>query len=292
MSRRDLPQTPPSLKEANELEKQAEARISSAEARLSIVTNEIATAETRKAQVHAELTSAEESRSVALAELATVQGQVAAKKDELRNIEGEVFLLKGEKDTVLAAIDEAKAFHETVVADLGQSQQEYIAANESAQAGARATLQEIEKTIESKKRELEGVERVVTTFKREETRLEAEVLPKVTEAKTELENITREILLKQVELQEATAKHAEMLGKYHDEKTRYEEVNALRVGEEQRIEAELKKLIEKETEVENKARSLRTIQQGVDQATLRLERKEEELTLREHLFKQKEVTLT
>lgn len=292
MSRRDFPQTPPSLKEVKELEKQAEQNISSAEARLSIVTNDIAAAETRKAQVEAETTSAEDRRSTKLAELAVVEGQISEAKNELRSVEGRVFLIKEEEKTLSATVEKAKEDHAVLLEDLKKSHDDQMAVYESTQNGARATLAEIEKTIESKKRELEGVERVVSVFKREESRLETEVLPKVAEAKTDLENLNREILLKKVELQNTTDKQVEMAGMYHDEKTKYEEVNALRVGEEQRIEAELKKLIEKETEVENKARSLRTIQQGVDQATLRLERKEEELTLREHLFKQKEVTLT
>ena len=292
MSRRDLPNIPPSLHEVKELEKQSKERISSAEAQLSIVTNAIAAAETQKAQVEAELASAEVSRGAKLAEIAVVEDTLSEAKDELRQVEGQLLAARSEVEKAVANVATVREIHTAKEEQLTKIHKEQMDGLARTQTDARKSVEEAEKALAKKQLELKGTEEVIARFKKEEERLEKEVLPKVTAAKAELEVITRDVLIKQGELQEASVKYTEMNQRFNTEKAKYEEVSSLRLAEEQRIEAELKKLFDKEGEVENKLRSLRTLQQGIDQATIRLERKEEEITLREHLSKQKEVILT
>lgn len=284
--------TPDSLKNVKALEEQAKARTTSAENRLAEVTNEITTAEYKKDSLSDEIALLESEKESKLAELDAVKQQVSGAKDELRKVEGELITARDEVAAENAAIAKAKADHETLLENLKREHKEKMSAYESTQAEAKKTIEDMADTVKAKKRELEGAQAVLARFKKEEVRLEREVLPRIPEAEKKLETLNHQVLVKQKELQEAETAHAEMVGKYNDEKVEYEKVHALRVGEEQRVEEELKKLATKQDEVESKARSLRIIQEGVDQATARLNRKEEELQVKEHLFKQREVTRT
>lgn len=292
MSRRVSNNTPDSIQDVKQLENEANARIASAEKQLSDITNEISKAEAKKVTVSDELASLESSKDAKLAEVTAVEQQISEAKDELRRTQGELITARDEVGAGKAALAKAKAEHEVQLAELKTNHQNQMAAYQSTQ---KASLEEISrqaKVIELKKTEINGLERVISTYKREEQRMETEVLPQIPGKKKELETLNHEILVKQKELMDASVKHKEMVGLYHDEKVKYDEAHALRVSEEQRVEAELKKLADKTDEVESKLRSLRTIQAGVDQATIRLERKEADLDLKEHLFKQREVTQT
>lgn len=293
MSRRESRNTTPeSLKETQALTSQLESRATSAEKRLSETTNAITAAESRKKEVETSLESLEKTKTDKQLEVVDLDKRIAEKQDMLRSVEGELVKTQGDLDALKKTIESQKAEHEAELATMKQNHSDQMAVYARSQEAAKAKVVEAEETLAKKKLELEGIEKVVTRFTQEASRLEREVLPELSKKEDELGTLNHQLLVKLNEVKDAEAAHSEMVGKYNDEKVLYEEAHALRLSEESRVEAELEKLIDKEREVESKMRSLRNIQQGVDQATARLERKEKDIELKNHLAKPRQVTQT
>jgi len=293
MSRRESrKQIPESLKETQSLTSQLENRATSAENRLSVATNAIKAAESQKAEVEKSLESLEKTKAQKLEEHKELDQLTSEKQDTLRELEGKLVTEQGTLDALADAIKLLKRENEKDLATMRENHSSQMTVFSKASELANTARKEAETNLAKKKVELVDTEKLVTKLTLEVSRLEKTVLPALSGKEEELGTLNHQLLVKQNEVLDAEAQHTAMVGKYHDEKVRYEEAKALRLSEENRVEAELAKLIDKEREVESKMRSLRNIQKGVDQATSRLERKEKDVELKNHLAKPRQVIQT
>lgn len=204
-------------------------------------------------------------------------------KSELRKVEGELSEAKSELVKVRENTQKAQSEHtrnlEVLKADHEATRTKY----EGQRAKLMEEMSDCQKTIESRKKEAEGLEAVITRYKLTETQFEKEVLPQIPKRKEELEAVERELLVKRVEVKKQEDKLAELTGMVNETKREYDETAALLKREEVRVEAELAKLVEKEQQVDEKIKRLRVIKEGVDQETERLKRREADLELARHL---------
>jgi len=291
MSRRIINRVSDSLQVEKQKAAEAKALVTTAKDEVRAIEQVAAEMQARLQELTAELKSIEGKYNTERDTLASLYADITTKRAEVRSVDGELA-------DVLSKVAEAKAELQSLVSEsaketerLSKDHQDAMAAYAVTQSAARkaiedagVSLKEITEKIVAEKKVLEVVQR--------ETLAHGKVGAELTKARAELENISHQVLVKQVELKNTESAILEAVAKTNAEKHAYDEAVALRMAEEERIGVQLKQLFDKEAEVETKARSLRLIQQGVDQATARLNRKEEELTLREHLSKKSEVTIT
>ena len=229
--------------------------------------------------------SLEETEANKKADIAVVDADLEGKRGELRSAQGEVAEVIAELESSKASLASVKAEHSKTIDALRADHQSTMTAHEKTQSSLRDSIAESESTLELKKKEVDGVGAVISRFKAEEGRLERDVLPALAKGKEELDSLNHELLVKKVAVKEESEKLTEMVGKYNSEKVLYEEAVALRTGEEQIIASNMQKLNDKENEVENKMRTMRTTQVGMDQHSTRLKRQEEEIRLGKQLLK-------
>ena len=231
------------------------------------------------------LDSLEETEANKKADIAIVDAELVAKRSELRTAEGETVKALAEMENAKRDSIALKALHDKSMEVLKSEHTSQMAANEKTQSSLRDAIALSEKTLESKKNEVKGIEAVISRFKAEEGRLEKDVLPALAKGRKELDSLNHELLVKQVAVKAESEKLAGMVGKYNSEKSLYEEAMALRIGEEQIIASNMRVLVDKENEVENKMRTMRTVQVGMDQHSARLKRQEEDIELGKQLLK-------
>ena len=286
MSRRNLNQSDSdSLKEEQAKKSAAVGAATSAETRVAEAGAALGDVLQRTETAQKNLDSLEETEASKKADIAIVDAELVSKRSELRSEQGAVAQILTEVGEANDLLVKAKDEHSKVLGLIKNEHQTQMAAYEKTQSSLRGTVAETEKTLESKKNEVKGIEAVISRFKAEEGRLEKDVLPALAKGRKELDSLNHDLLVKQVAVKEAAEKLAEMVGKYNSEKVKYDEAMALRIGEEQIIAKNMQVLVDKEAQVENKMRTMRTVQVGMDQHSARLKRQEEDIELGKQLLK-------
>lgn len=225
-----------------------------------------------------------------LKELEAVDAEIEGKRLELRKLEGDV-------TTALAKCAEVELQTQKAVVDqeklTRRAREEHVSvldAQDKVLAQLQREVDSLRATKSTLDAEITAANVSIAQLHTEEKRLTG-ILQKIPEAERELEELSESKTGIELQVLEFEKRLVETKGKYNNEKARYDEVVALRNGEEKELEKRRIQLIEKEEEVERKVRNLRQIQAGVDQATKRLERREQEVELKLHLAnKPSEVT--
>lgn len=284
MSRRIIPQNDSdSLKDEKQKTEALQSQANSAERRVQEAGSALSQIEKDTEKALEKRQHLEDSIEVKKAQLAELDDAVEAKKSELRKVEGELSEAESELVKVRENTQKAQSEHtrqlEVLKADHEATRTKY----QNQRAELMGEMSDCQKTIESRKKEAEGLEAVITRYKLTETEFEKNVLPLIPKRKEELEALERELLVKRVEVKKEEDKLAELSGQVAETKREYDEVTALLKREEARVEAELNKLVEKEQQVDEKIKRLRVIKEGVDKETERLKRREADLELARHL---------
>jgi chromosome segregation ATPase len=245
-------------------------------------------------EIQADINKAEDVRqniedSIAVSKSNKVEADNALeeKQSELRKVEGELSDAISGLDKIKADTQKAQSEHTQKLVVLKADHDATRSQYEKTRADLLEQMADSQKTIESRKKEADGIEAVITRFKIEETKFERDVLPLIPKGKEELEALNRELLVKKVAVKDEEDKLVALVAKTNEEKSEYDQVVALRTSEEEIIAANMQKLVEKEGEVDKKMRIYRTLKEGVDQATNRLKRREEDLVLENHLSNSK-----
>jgi chromosome segregation ATPase len=240
-------------------------------------------------RIKSELEELDMSYSKKLKKLNAIDAEIDDKRLQLRELEGDV-------TNALAKCAEVELQTQKAIQDQAEAtkaaQIEHRSVQESAEKRLAATQQTASEAAQRRDdvlKEVSVAEGTVAHLKQEEKRLR-DIVQKIPEAERQLESLKSEELNKQLQLKDVEDKLASVTARYNSEKGKYDEAVALRTGEEQRVEELRQQLIEKEDEVEKKMRNLRQVQAGVDQATARLNRREQELIVKQHLTQKKELT--
>ena len=278
-----------SLKE--EQRKSAEARASANEAAANVQSagQQLSDLQVRAEDAEARLEQLEIYETESVSHIETLKSEIAAKQTELREVEGKLSSAYTELDVVEGDTQKAIVEHAQLLKKLVDEHKAQMAVYADTQASSRAVLEELDTTIESKTKVLNGLTKVLEAYKREENRMEKEVIPNIKVQKEELDVINNQVLVTKVELKGVEEALYSMRGQYNSEKVLYEEAMANRIAEQEKLQQAQKKFIEREGEVEKKIADLRVLQAGVDQATSRLQRREEEFTLKQHLQTKQDV---
>lgn len=243
---------------------------------------------TEKAEVR--LRELDELHNKKMEELGVVKSEVEEKILQLKKFEGDVTAALAKCAEVELRTQKVMSDHTRKIKLVKVEQQNVLEAQRKkcAQVGLEVeTLQLVSSALEG---DIAHANITVAQLRSEEGRLK-DILQQIPKAERELEELSNKKVDAELMVLEFEKRYSEMVSKYNSEKARYEEVFALRNGEEKELERRRKQLIEKEEEVETKVRSLRKIQAGVDLETARLHRREQELELKLHLAnKQSEVT--
>jgi chromosome segregation ATPase len=272
------------------LRSDAEALVKEAERRVVDIGKSAGATREQVYSIETRLKEIDEIYKTKLDEVGVVDAEIQEKLLKLRNIEGGINKAVSDCAKVEAENKNKIKKYEKEVA---VARSEYASVAASNQKKIEQSLQELS-SIEEKKETLEKkiavLVEAVDILHNEEACLKG-VLQKIPEARRELEELGTSKLVIQVEVKNLEEKLAAVQGKYNSEKSRYDEVVALRNGEEKALEARRAQIIEKEEEVDKKMRNLRSVKAGVDQSISRLERREQELELKLHLAnKPSEVT--
>lgn len=278
-------ETPDSLKKAKQHEDAAKAAAKAAEQELDGTRTEIASAITRKESVDAELATLEENLETKTAQCAAIDVTLAQKEAELKKVEGELAAVTSKVVEAEKKLQVAESEHTKALASLSADHQSQIAAYAASQAEAQRVLEESKQELRGVLAEINSAREQLIALRKESAELDATVKPEKERVAKELEELNHQVLVKKVELKDTETALAQKVGEVNDERVKLDEARALRNKEETRVAELHKQLIEKEDEVEGKMRSLRTLQQGVDQATVRLERRQQEFDLQQHLAK-------
>jgi len=283
MSRRVLrKETPESLKEAKAKEQAALANANRANSDAATAAFEVTQINklTEKAKLVLET---EEAKIPAIKARVEAANAVAVKADkELRGVEGQLADKQKELAKIEEGISNAVRKQEEGFKEHQDAHRKTIASLQEQSASARSETVKLASLKTEAKDSLAKAKKELMGLQEDEKKLRA-IVAELPQKQTELEDLESAILKKQVELQQVEKQCQETKSDRNDEVNKLAEAKSLVLVEENKATEIRQKHIEKENEIATKMENLRVLKDGVDQATVRLKRRESDLEMKKHL---------
>jgi len=286
MARRITHKTPDSLKLVKQKEGEVKASIATAERQAAEVGKHLGTMRTQEEVTEKRLEELDEIYGKELAKRDILDAKIADMISSVRELEGKHANKLAELTDVEIQIQKAVSEQAEAIVPARKEHLSQMVAYEKVQSEIQQVIAGQERRKATLITDIESVTDEVDGMRKQANKLN-QTVKLIPVKQKELEDIETLVLQKLVEQQDSEVELSKVIAQQNDVRVKLDELKAFCQIEEERIEKLQKQLVEKEDDVDKKMKQMKEIKDGVTQATTRLERRQKDFDLKQHLANSK-----